>query len=382
MQLFFIKPECNLLQEFSYANGRELVVVKWSLQLAVLVSPIIAITLLCFPKHGYWFLGDARITLLLLIFGLMLLLGGGAAMVRGASGLAEGYGVPPLVVGLTVVAFGTSAPELVVNVLGALEGQTELAFGNISGSNLANIGLVLGSAAIITPMTLQGKIIRRELPLFLLGTTVLLIMMLDPLLRGERSVIDRSDGLIMLLLFGIFIYLTVWDFIRQDHDPLLTTIGELDIVSHAENRTNWILVIGGVVGLAIGGQITIIQGTELAETAGIPPVIVGMLVLAIGTSLPELITSIFAAMKGEADLCVGNVIGSNIFNGLFVLPISAMVNPLIVPDGGVLDILVSLTFAVFLIPIFIFGKALMNRQVGILFVIAYLAYMTFRVLNT
>ena len=303
-------------------------------------------------------------------------------MVRGASGLAEDYGVPPLVVGLTVVAFGTSSPELVVNVLGALKGQSELAFGNITGSNLANLGLVLGSAAIITPMSLQGKIIRRELPLLLLGTTVLLSMTLDPLLRGERSFIDRSYGLIMLLLFGIFIYLTVADFMRQDHDPLVATIDGLNIVSHAEKRTNWLLVFGGVIGLAIGLQLTIVHGSDLAESLGVPPVIVGMLVIAVGTSLPELITSVFAAMKGEADLCVGNVIGSNIFNCLFVLPISALVNPLMVPEGGGLDILVSLIFAFFLIPIFIFGRGIMNRQFGILLVIAYLAYMAFRVTAT
>ena len=316
------------------------------------------------------------------MLGLFLLLAGGAAMVRGASGLAEGYGVPPLVVGLTVVAFGTSSPELVVNVLGALKGQSELAFGNITGSNLANLGLVLGSAAIITPMSLQGKIIRRELPLLLLGTTVLLSMTLDPLLRGERSFIDRSDGLIMLLLFGIFIYLTVADFMRQDHDPLVATIDGLNIVSHAEKRTNWLLVFGGVIGLAIGLQLTIVHGSDLAESLGVPPVIVGMLVIAVGTSLPELITSVFAALKGEADLCVGNVIGSNIFNCLFVLPISALVNPLMVPEGGGLDILVSLIFAFFLIPIFIFGRGIMNRQFGILLVIAYLAYMAFRVTAT
>ena len=326
--------------------------------------------------------GVIAITLLLLRLGLFLLLAGGAAMVLGASGLAEDYGVPPLVVGLTVVAFGTNSPELVVNVLGALKGQSELAFGNITGSNLANLGLVLGSAAIITPMSLQGKIIRRELPLLLLGTTVLLSMTLDPLLRGERSFIDRSDGLIMLLLFGIFIYLTVADFMRQDHDPLVATIDGLNIVSHAEKRTNWLLVFGGVIGLAIGGQLTIVHGSDLAESLGVPPVIVGMLVIAVGTSLPELITSVFAAMKGEADLCVGNVIGSNIFNCLFVLPISALVNPLMVPEGGGLDILVSLIFAFFLIPIFIFGRGIMNRQFGILLVIAYLAYMAFRVTAT
>lgn len=302
-------------------------------------------------------------------------------MVRGASGIAEGYGVPPLVVGLTVVAFGTSAPELVVNVLGALQGQTELAFGNITGSNLANLGLVLGSAAIVTPMSLQGKIIRRELPLLLLGTTVLMFMTWDPLLRGESPFIDRSDGLIMLLLFCIFIYLTVTDFLRQDHDPLAASIDGFDVVSRAEKGTNWLLVVGGVVGLAIGGQLTIEHGTNLAESLGVPPVIVGMLVIAIGTSLPELVTSVFAAMKGEADLCVGNIIGSNIFNGLFVLPISALVNPLMVPDGGGLDILVSLIFAVFLIPIFILGKGIMNRKFGMLFVAGYISYMAFRVLT-
>ncbi len=327
-------------------------------------------------------LGGAVVTIFLLIVGLLVLLGGGAAMVHGASGLAEGYGVPPLVIGLTVVAFGTSAPELVVNVLGALQGQAALAFGNITGSNLANLGLVLGSAAIVTPMSLQGKIIRRELPLLLLGTTVLLFMTLDPLLRGEIPFIDRSDGLVMLLLFGIFIYLTVTDFVRQDHDPLAASFDGLDIVSHAAKRTNWLLVVGGVIGLTIGGQLTIDQGTSLAESLAVPPVIIGMLVLAIGTSLPELITSIFAAMKGETDLCVGNVIGSNIFNGLFILPISALVNPLMVPEGGGLDILVSLIFAVLLIPIFIFGKGIMNRQFGILFVVAYIAYMVFRVTTT
>jgi cation:H+ antiporter len=323
------------------------------------------------------------ITLLLLILGLLLLVGGGAAMVRGASGLAEGYGVPPLVVGLTVVAFGTSAPELVVNVLGAFQGQTALAFGNITGSNLANIGLVLGAAAIVTPMSLQGKIIRRELPLLLLATTILLFMTLDPLLRESNSVIDRSDGLIMLLLFGIFIYLTVMDFVRegQDQDPLVATIDNLAIVSHEKKGSNWLLVLAGMAGLAIGGQLTIDNGAMLAEALGAPPVIIGMLVLAIGTSLPELVTSIFAAMRKEADLCVGNVIGSNIFNGMFVLPISALVHPLIVPKGGVVDIFMSLIFAALLIPVFIYGKALMNRQCGVIFVASYIGYMLFRVLS-
>jgi cation:H+ antiporter len=309
---------------------------------------------------------------------LLLLLAGGFGMVRGASGLAESYGVPPLVVGLTVVAFGTSAPELVVNVMGALHGETALAFGNITGSNLANMGLVLGSAAVFTPIALRGKIIRRELPLLLLATAVLLAMTLDHLLRSSAPVLDRSDAIVMLLLFSIFIYITVLDCIRQQQDPLVTTIDKLPFASHLERRSNWIMVIIGIAGLALGGQLTIDKGSILATSMGVPPVIVGMLVVAVGTSLPEMVTSILAAFKGEADLCVGNVIGSNIFNAMFVLPVSALIHPLAIPAGGSIDIFASLVFSAVLIPIFILGKTIMSRQIGAAFLVAYGVYMMAR----
>lgn len=299
-------------------------------------------------------------------------------MVRGASGLAEAYGVSPLVVGLTVVAFGTSAPELVVNVIGSLRGETALAFGNITGSNLANIGLVLGASALITPIALEGKIIRRELPLLLLATAVLLIMTLDHPLRLLSPVLDRSDGIVMLLLFGIFIYITVSDLPDQHQDPLITRIEGLPLLSHLEKKTNWFLVLAGIIALTIGGQITINSGSALAELLGVPPVIVGMLMVAIGTSLPELTTSIFAALKGDADLCVGNIIGSNIFNSMFVLPISAIIHPMPVPAGGSIDILIVLIFSVALIFVFIGGKTIMNRQIGGIFLIAYAGYMLAR----
>ncbi|NNL00594.1 MAG: sodium:calcium antiporter, partial [Xanthomonadales bacterium] len=171
-----------------------------------------------------------------------MLLAGGVSMVRGASDLAESYGVPPLVVGLTVVAFGTSAPELVINIVGALEGQTDLAFGNITGSNLANIGLVLGAAALMSPIKLEGSIIRRELPLLLLATTVLFIMTLDRPLRASMAVLDRSDAIVMLLLFGIFIYITVSDFLRQDQDALVANLDKLPHASHLERRSDWVLI--------------------------------------------------------------------------------------------------------------------------------------------
>ena len=318
------------------------------------------------------------ITLILLILGLTLLLSGGFSMVRGASDLAESYGVPPLVVGLTVVAFGTSAPELVINIVGALEGQTALAFGNITGSNLANIGLVLGVAAVISPIALQGKIIRRELPLLLLATAVLFTMTLDHPLRSSSAILDRSDAIVMLLLFGIFIYITVADFLRQEQDALVTSFDKLPHVRHLEKRADWILIIAGMAGLALGGHLTIDAGSALAESMGVPPVIVGMLMVAIGTSLPELVTSIVAASKGSADLCVGNVIGSNIFNSMFVLPISALIHPLAIPEGGSMDIFVSLVLSVILIPIFILGKTIMSRQIGVIFLAVYASYMISR----
>lgn len=299
-------------------------------------------------------------------------------MVRGASGLAELYGVPPIVVGLTVVAFGTSAPELVINIVGALYGETDLAFGNITGSNLANIGLVLGTAAIISPIALRGKIIRRELPLLLLATVVLLAMTLDHPLRSSAPMLDRSDAVIMLLLFCIFIYITVLDLLRQEQDPLVANIETFPLAHHLKKRTDWILVLTGIAALALGGQMTIDNGSELAESMGVSPVIVGMVIVAIGTSLPELVTSIFAALRGNADLCVGNVIGSNIFNAMFVLPISALIQPLAIPAGGSTDIFASLVFCVLLIPVFIFGKTIMSRLIGAIFLAAYIFYMAAR----
>jgi len=299
-------------------------------------------------------------------------------MVRGASDLAESYGIPPLVVGLTVVSFGTSAPELVINVVGALQEQTALAFGNVTGSNLANMGLVLGVAAVISPIALEGKIIRRELPLLLLATAVLFTMTLDHPLRSSTAVLDRSDAIVMLLLFGIFIYITVTDFLRQEDDALVTNLDKLPHARHLEKRFDWVLIIAGMSGLTLGGHLTINAGSNLAVSMGVSPVIVGMMVVAVGTSLPELVTSIVAASKGSSDLCVGNVIGSNIFNAMFVLPISALIHPLAIPTGGSMDIFVSLLFSAILIPIFILGKTIMSRQIGTAFLIAYAAYMLAR----
>lgn len=318
--------------------------------------------------------------LVLLLLGIALLLGGGTALVRGASGLARSFGISPMAIGLTVVAFGTSAPELVVNIAGALRGETEIAFGNVLGSNLANLGLVLGLAAIATPILIEGKVVQREVPLLLLGTSMLVILSMDPLFRSEPPILDRADGAALMLLFSIFIYVTATDvLLGRAKDPLLSEVETLPAaLPRSAFRWNTFWTISGMLTLAAGANLTVGNGSALAAISGIEPAMVGMIVIAIGTSLPELVTSIIAAMRKEADLALGNVIGSNIFNSLFVLPISALIEPLKVPAGGVIDILCSFAFAAILIPVFVFGQARLGRPVGILLVSAYVAYLTVR----
>lgn len=319
---------------------------------------------------------------LLLFLGIGLLLAGGTALVSGASQIAEKYGVPPLVVGLTVVAFGTSAPELVVNVLGALKGESAIAFGNVAGSNIANLGLVLGTAALFTPIIIQGQLIRREIPLLLLATGVLLVMILDTSLRGIPAFLDRSESLVLLMLFGVFIYITIMDFFKPQTDPLILSLASIHPQTTTTPFVCWAYVVGGLAGLLIGGNLTIDNGIKIAEAMNMPTVIIGMIVVAVGTSLPELVTSTIAAIRKEADLCVGNVIGSNIFNALMVLPVSGLISPMEIPEGGLGDVVASILFAVVLIPIFYFRNSIMSRGMGALFVLAYIGYMSYRVVSS
>ncbi|RLQ21773.1 sodium:calcium antiporter [Seongchinamella sediminis] len=321
----------------------------------------------------------------LLLLGILLLLAGGAALVSGATRLADRWGISPALVGLTVVAFGTSAPELVVNVIGAIQDQTSLAFGNVAGSNLANLGMVLGCSALISPVILQGQLIRRELALLMLVTSMLAVMVIDLALAEGPARISRSDGLILLLMFSTIIYISVGDLVRSRQDPMVLRAEGLEVamapLDGGGARRDWLLVLAGVCGLLLGGQLTITHGAALATLLGVPPVIIGLLVVALGTSMPELVTSVIAAVRGEADLCVGNVIGSNLFNILFVLPISALVRPLPIPAGGLMDVLFSLVLAVALVVVFLTGNARMGRLTGLVFVLIYLAYMSYRVVN-
>jgi len=318
---------------------------------------------------------------LTLLLGLVLLIGGGGMLVRGASDIATRLGVSPLLVGLTIVGFGTSAPELVVNILSASRGETDLAFGNVIGSNISNMALILGASAIIMPITIQGQLVRREIPLLLLATTIMTVMALDGKIEGLEPYVGRTDSVVLLLLFAIFLYTMVLDlFAVQQQDQLLTDLQDYPLVgTDLTMRFGWLLALGGFALLFVGGKLTVDGAVAVAEIFAVPANIVGLFVVAIGTSMPELVTSIIAAVRNESDLALGNVVGSSLFNSLVVLPVTGLVQPVPVPEGGIADLLVSWGFVALLIPVFFLGRARLSRGFGVVLFLAYVVYVVVRV---
>ncbi len=302
-------------------------------------------------------------------------------LVRGASDIATRLGVSPLVVGLTVVGFGTSAPELVINVVGALRGATDIAFGNVVGSNISNLALVLGVAILIAPIKIQGQLVRREVPLLLLATTVITVMALDQMLEGRQAMIGRSEGIILISLFCIFVYINVLDFVEtRASDALIADIEHHQYVeSDPHSRFSLLFVVAGIALLSAGGELTIRNGVVIADSLGVSPAIIGLFIIAVGTSMPELVTSIVAARRGESDLALGNIVGSNIFNSLIVLPASSIISQVPVPQGGIGDLLLSLFLTAILIPIFVFGDARLGRKEGVFLLVLYFGYAAIRI---
>lgn len=320
-------------------------------------------------------------TFLGIVVGLVLLIVGGGLLVTGASQLAARFGVSPMIVGLTIVGFGTSAPELVVNIIGGLRGESALAFGNVIGSNISNLALVLGAAGILQSIEIHGSVIRREVPLLLLVTTIMTVMALDTVLESGAAQIGVSDAIVLLLLFTMFIYITVQDvFLSRKDDPLLTEIEENPlVVTEPVSRFLWAYIIAGFALLFVGGEMTVRSSVTFAAVLGISTTLVGLFIVAIGTSLPELITSVIAAWRKESDLALGNILGSNFFNSLIVLPASALAGTVAIPKGGVQDLIVSWLFAAALIPIFLIGRARLGRTSGIMLLAAYAVYAVMRV---
>jgi cation:H+ antiporter len=320
--------------------------------------------------------------LLFLLGGLAFLLGGGDLLVRGASALARSLGISSLVIGLTVVAFGTSAPELAINLLAAFQGNTEISFGNIIGSNIANIGLVIGIAALIKPLTIEGTIITREIPMMVLASFLVLVTGSDIFLRNSPNVFDRSDGIVFLLIFCVFLFYTIGDVLRKRRsDPLFQQIEIIsDLKSFKKTINNMLLFVSGLILLVVGGKVTVNAAVSVAEALNVPRVIIGLTIIAIGTSLPELATSVIATWKGQTDIAIGNVVGSNIFNLLLINGLCATLRPIPIPSaGGLADLLMMVFISLFLLPICITDKKKIVRREGALLLILYIGFSYWRI---
>jgi cation:H+ antiporter len=318
------------------------------------------------------------VDLLWLALGLSLLMLGGETVVRGATGLARLLGVSPLVIGLTVVAFGTSAPELAVNVIAAWEGKGDISFGNIFGSNMANIGLIVGCTALMRPILIRGVVIAREIPMMLLASAAAIAMGFDNALEGGPDQIGRADGILLLLLFLVFLYYTIGDFVRQRAGSEANGAIDESIAEDGSLPRHLMFTAVGLGALTWGADVTVESAASVARALGVSEVVIGLTILAIGTSLPELVASVVATMRGQAELAIGNVVGSNIFNLLLVAGVTSIVRPIPIPAGGHMDLLL-----VALLSLMLFGvSATANRRIirgeALLLLSVYVGYILWR----
>lgn len=318
-----------------------------------------------------------------LIVGLVLILVGANALTDGASSLARRWGMSDLVVGLTVVAFGTSAPELVISLLSSIEGNAGLAIGNVVGSNIFNVCAIIGITALVRPIRVERGILMNDIPLVILSALVLLAMGNGALLDGaSTNILGRTDGVVLLLFFLIFMRYTFASAKSCENpadDPSAGAVAESKLMPMWKSLV-W--VAGGLAGLIYGGDRFVAGASGIASSFGVSDAVVGLTIVAAGTSLPELATSVVAAVKGKSDMAVGNVIGSCIFNIFMVLGCAAVVRPLPFGEVGNFDLL-TLTGSCLLFWVFgwLFRQRTITRIEGALLTLVYVGYLVVLCLN-
>ncbi|WP_455109015.1 calcium/sodium antiporter [Porphyromonas sp.] len=311
--------------------------------------------------------------ILYFVLGVGLIIGGANYLTEGASTLARRFGVSPLVVGLTIVAFGTSSPELIVSLTSALKGSADISLGNIVGSNLFNVLAIGGVTALVAPISITRSTLKREIPLMLLASFVLSFMVLDRVLdpTATANMITRSEGLTLLAFFLIFLSYTFA--IAKGHS------GDPHAVSDSPNSyplwLQLLFIFGGLAALVWGGDLFVSSASSIASALGMSESFIGLTIVAAGTSLPELATSVAAALKKQPEIAVGNIVGSNIFNIFFILGTTATIQPIRAGGIGVLD-LVAMTAAALLLYIFalLFGDKVIKRGEGFILLACYIAY--------
>lgn len=314
------------------------------------------------------------ISFLLLILGLSVVVYGANLLVDGASSLAKKYGIPNIVIGLTVVAFGTSAPEFIVSTYAAYTGNSDIAIGNVIGSNIFNIFFILGVSSLIFPLTILKNTVLKEIPLSLLAAIVVYLLVNDiSLSQGTENIVSFADGLILLSFFIIFMYYLVHLTKNSGEDEDLT-------IKDMTKYKSVLLILAGLVLLVGGGKIFVDNAVKLALGFGMSQAVVGLTIVAAGTSLPELATSVVAALKKNSDIAVGNIVGSNIFNVFFILGSSALISPL--PKGNITDIdmYVCIIASVLLFgTCYVLGRQKITKLEGVFFLICYVLYIGYQV---
>lgn len=317
---------------------------------------------------------------LLLAIGLVLLVVGADGLVKGAARLAASIGIPSLVIGLTVVAFGTSAPELAVSIRSALAGQSEMAIANVVGSNIFNVLFILGLAAIITPLAISRQLIRQDVPLMVLASMLVFYMIRD----GVLSRLDAGILVVLLLAYTVFLFVQgkrTEATERASGAASTEQDDEVDALISGTHPTwqNLLWIVGGLACLVAGANLLVNSAVNIARAFAVSEAVIGLTIVAVGTSLPEVMTSIVASIKGQRDIAVGNVVGSNIFNLLAVLGVSGVLSSNGLAGNEQLvqqDFPVMLAVALLCVPLFFTG-AILSRIEGALFFILYLAYTLF-----
>lgn len=310
-------------------------------------------------------------SILFLLLGLAVLIMGGELLVRGAASIAKRFGISTLVIGLTVVAFGTSAPELFVNMYSAYRGEADLAIGNIIGSNIANILLILGISASIRPLKIQSNTTWKEIPFALLAIVMVFIMGNDIMFDGApQNAITRTDGFSLIGMFAIFMFYTFG--IGKNSSTGAEKIKQYPVL------LSLAFTIGGILALFFGGKLVVENASALARILGMSETLIGLTIVAVGTSMPELVTSAVAAYHGHDDIAVGNIVGSNIFNIFWILGLTSVLLQLPFTGSINFDVLVAIgaTLALFL-SVFIGRRHEIKRWQGIILILSYVTYLTY-----
>ncbi len=307
------------------------------------------------------------ITFVFLVGGGLLLYFGAEWLVRGSSNLALRYGVPPLVVGLTVVAFGTSAPEMVVSVKAALGGLGSIALGNVVGSNIFNVAVILGLSAMLRPLRVNVQVLKVDTPLMVLASLLFMLMM-------GNGVLDRWEAGILFAGILVYVALTLYLGKKSSREMPAEELGSLMKSPSGTGLRDGIFIVVGLAGLVAGASFFVKGAISLAEALGVSEAVIALTIVAMGTSLPELATSVVASIKKQEDIAVGNIIGSNIFNLMAILGVSGLVSPLHAQGIGLIDLLFMTGLSVLLLPL-MRSRFQIGRLEGGFFLLVYAAYM-------